>query len=89
MSASDLGEDVMDLVHTELMAPLILEERREEARRALLANAVPAGPGPASMLAVQLGGLLILIGGRLEAAGRQRAATMPLTLLPVQRGRGQ
>jgi hypothetical protein len=74
----------MDRAHMELLAPLILAERWEEARRAALADLAPRHPGPdrASMLALWLGSLLIDAGCRLDAAGRRQTATMQFALLP-------
>jgi hypothetical protein len=81
----------MDRAHTELLAPLKREELRQEARRAALADLASSsrGPNQVSALAVWLGGLLIQAGCRLEAAGRRRAASMSLVLLPAPYSNGK
>jgi hypothetical protein len=77
----------MDRTHTELLAPLRGVELREEARRAALADLAASDPGRIDHVLACLGGLLIRIGSRLEAAERQRAARRSLVLTPAHRGR--
>lgn len=79
----------MDRTCSELLPPLIVADRLAEARREALADLAPPAPNAGDKLALLLGNLLIRIGCRLDAAGRRRAAAIPLTLLPSPCGHGK
>lgn len=76
----------MDRTRYELLTTAIVNERLAEARRAALADLVPAVPSAADRLALALGGLFIRLGCRLDAAGRRRALAVPRTLWPAACG---
>jgi hypothetical protein len=61
----------MDRVRTELYPPYHLDELRRQARRVALADEAARAAPRAPTLSARLGRLLVQVGCRLEATGRQ------------------
>ncbi|MGH2614000.1 MAG: hypothetical protein ACRDJC_02075 [Thermomicrobiales bacterium] len=70
----------MDRVRTELMPPLLIAEMRREARRIALAEAACPSTRLGPALATRVGGVLIRVGCRLEAAGQKRVTGSPVAI---------
>ncbi len=64
----------MDRVRVELVGPLLIEEERRRAERERLLTAVDRAIPHERRTVARLGGLLIRLGERLEAAGARRPA---------------
>jgi hypothetical protein len=71
----------MDRVRTEQLPPLLIAEFQREAERAALAEAACPTIRVGPHLAAHIGGVLIRIGHRLEAAGQRRS------IVPAATGR--
>jgi hypothetical protein len=67
----------MDRPRYELLTPLIVADRLDEARRAALADLVPPAPGGGERLALFVGSLFIRAGCRLDAGRRQQILATP------------
>ena len=70
----------MDRVRVELVGPLLIEEERRRAGRERLLTAVDQAVSKQRRAGARLGGLLMRLGGRLEAAGTSRPTPR---LLPI------
>jgi hypothetical protein len=67
-------------MHSELVAPLLVEERLRRAEVRRLARAVPHPPGPLAHLLGAIGHLLVAAGVRLETLARASRAGRPSLL---------
>lgn len=82
------GENVVDHVRVELLTPLLIDERRREARRMAFASEVAHAPAPAAFLAARFGSFLVRTGRRLEALECRRTSTVPVAAMGHAGGRG-
>lgn len=64
----------------ELVAPLLVQDRLDQAERRLLLEAVPHPPDPFTQLLGALGHLLVATGARLEALARASRVGRPWLL---------
>ncbi len=86
-TASDEQEDTVDRVRVELVGSLLIEAGRRRAERERLLIAVDQAILHERRTVARLGGLLIRLGGRLEAIGTRHPAPRPLLIATDPRGR--